>query len=160
MTLSAALSTPRPLPREREHAAKRARLGLAGAVPAHAANINGNSSELSPAKTIQVNEAPLSRHKPIQTKKGQSASRPANLSHLEALRVEIHSLIESVALGADVELLDLMRDEVDSYCRHKAAQHARMWAAAVGIELKIGMMQLDHALQATPTSPNYDRDGQ
>ena len=150
MTLSAALSTPRPLPREREHAGKRIRLSLAGAVPAHTADIDGNSSGLSPAKTIQVNEVPLARHKPIQTKKGQSASRLANLPRLDALRVEIRSLIESVVLCADIELLDLMRDEIGSYGRHKAVQDARTWASAAGVTLETGLMQLDRALHPTP----------
>ena len=149
MILASALSTPRPLPREREHAEKRARLKLAGAVPAHTADIDGNSSGPSPAKTIRVNEAPLARRKPIQTKKGQSASRLANLSRLEALRVEIRSLIESVVLCADIELLDLMRDEIGSYSRHKAVQDARTWASAASVTLETGLMQLDRALHPT-----------
>lgn len=151
MTLSAALSTPRPLSQKRDSGEKRVALNLAGADAANAANVNVNSSGLPPAKAIQKNEAPLARRKPVQTKERQSAGRLANLSHLDALRTDIRLLIDAVVLSADVELLDLMRDEVGSFRRHKAAQDARTWASAAGVTLETGLMQLDRALRPTST---------
>ncbi|WP_408253225.1 hypothetical protein [Paraburkholderia xenovorans] len=59
--------------------------------------------------------------------------------------------MEIIALGADIELLDLMRDEVGSYSQHKAAQEARTWAGAAGVTLETGLMQLDRALRPTST---------
>lgn len=146
MTVRAAISTPRQLPRKREAADKRPRLSLAGAVPAHASNDDVNSSGLAPAKAIQKDEAPLARRKPIQTDEGQSESRLATLARIEVLRDEIRKLTEVIALGADIELLDLMRDETGSYSRHKAAQEARTWAEQARLSIETGLMQLDRAL--------------
>jgi hypothetical protein len=151
MMVRPAISTPRPLPRKREHADKRPRLSLAGAVPAHASNDAVNSSGHAPAKAIQKDESPLARRKPIQTNEGQSDSRLTNLARIEAIRVEIRQLVEVIALGADIELLDLMRDEVGSYSRHKAAQEARTWANAAGVQLETGLMMLDRAMRPTST---------
>ncbi|WP_408214758.1 hypothetical protein [Paraburkholderia dilworthii] len=148
---SPAISTPRPLPRKREHADKRPQLSLAGAVPAHASNDDVSSSGLAPAKAIQKDEAPRARRKPIQTNEGQSDSRLANLARLDALRTEIRLLVDVIARGADVQLLDLMRDETGSYSRHKAAQEARTWASAAGVTLETGLMQLDRALRPAST---------
>lgn len=110
MILFAALSTPRPLSREREHAGKRARLGLAGAAPAHAANVDGNSIELTLARAIQTNE-------------GHSVTRLANITHIQVLRIEIRSLAKAALLcggggGGGGKLSDLMRDNVGSYKRY------------------------------------------
>jgi hypothetical protein len=146
MMVRPAISTPRPLPRKREHAEKRPRLSLAGAVPAHASNDDVNSSGLAPAKAIQKDKAPLSRRKPIPTTEGQSDSRLATLARITALRIEIRELATEIALGADIELLDLMRDEVGSYSRHKAAQEARTWAEQARLSIETGLMQLDRAL--------------
>ncbi|CAE6815139.1 hypothetical protein R69746_05801 [Paraburkholderia aspalathi] len=131
-----AISTPRPLPRKRKAVDKHPRLSLAGAVPAHASNDDVNSNGLAPAKAIQTNAAPLARRKTIQTKEGQSDSRLVNFARLDALRIEIRQLVDNIVLGADVQLLDLMRDEVGSYSRHKAAQEARTWASAAGVTLE------------------------
>ena len=133
MTVRPAISTPRPLPRKREHAEKRPRLSLAGVVPAHASNDDVSSSGRAPAKAIQKNE-------------GQSDSRLTTLARIEALRVEIRQLASVIALGADIELLDLMRDELGSYSRHKAAQEARTWAEQGRLSIETGLMQLDRAL--------------
>lgn len=151
MTVRPATSTPRQLPRKREAADKRPRLSLAGAVPAHASNDDVNSSGLTPAKTIQKDKAPRARRKPIQTNEGQSDPRLTNLARLDALRIEIRLLVDVIARGADVQLLDLMRDETGSYSRHKAAQEARTWAGAAGVTLETGLMQLDRALRPTST---------
>ena len=151
MTVRPAISTPRQLPRKREHAEKRPRLSLAGAVPAHASNDDVNSNGLAPAKAIQTNEAPLARRKAIQTKESESDSRLANLARIDAVRIEIRKLVDEIALGADIELLDLMRDEVGSYSRHKAAQEARTWANAAGVQLETGLMMLDRAMRPTST---------
>lgn len=146
MIVRPAISTPCPLPRKREAADKRPRLSLAGAVPAHASNDDVNSSGLAPAKAIQTNEAPLSRRKTIQTKGSESDSRLANRARIDAIRIEIRKLVDEIALGADIELLDLMRDEVGSYSRHKAAQEARTWAEQARLSIETGFMQLDRAL--------------
>lgn len=151
MTVRPAISTPRQLPRKRDAADKRPRLSLAGAVPAHASNDDVNSSGLAPAKAIQTNEAPLARRKTIQTKESESDTRLANLARFDAIRIEIRKLVEAVALGADIELLDLMRDEVGSFSRHKAAQEARTWANAAGVQLETGLMMLDRAMRPTST---------
>ncbi|MFM0250627.1 hypothetical protein [Paraburkholderia sediminicola] len=151
MTVRTAISTPRPLPRKREAADKRPRLSLAGAVPAHASNDDVNGSGLTPAKPIQINEAPLARRKAIQTKESESDSRLANLARIDAIRIEIGKLVEVIALGADIELLDLMRDEVDSYSRHKAAQEARTGANAAGVQLETELMMLDRAMRPAST---------
>ncbi|RDK01457.1 hypothetical protein [Paraburkholderia lacunae] len=136
MTIRPATSTPRPLPRKREPAEKRPRLSLAGGVPAGASHHDVNSSGLAPAKAIQMNE-------------GQSDSRLATLARITALRLEIRQLVEGIALGADIELLDLMRDEVGSYSRHKAAQEARTWAEQARLSIETGLMQLDRAMRPT-----------
>ncbi|ALP62797.1 hypothetical protein [Paraburkholderia caribensis] len=151
MMVRPATSTPCPLPRKREHAATRPRRPVAGAVPAHTSNSDVNSSGLTPTKAPQKDEAPLARREPIQTNEGQSDSRLATLARITALRIEIRQLIEVITLGADIELLDLMRDELGSYSRHKAAQEARKWADAAGIQLETGLMMLDRALR--PTGP-------
>ncbi|WP_035552170.1 hypothetical protein [Burkholderia sp. 9120] len=134
MTVRAATSTPRQLPRKREAADKRPRLSLAGAVPAHASNNDVNSNGLVPAKAIQK-------------KASESDTRLANLAQLDALRIEIRLLVDVIARSADVQLLDLMRDETGSYSRHKAAQEARTWAGAAGVTLETGLMQLERALR-------------
>ncbi|WP_311768008.1 MULTISPECIES: hypothetical protein [unclassified Burkholderia] len=139
-----ALSTPRPLPRKREHAKKRPAIALA--------TVNGTSMQsgddgLTPAKTIQKDEAPLSRRKPIQTNEALVDSRQGTLSRLDALRIEIRMLIIDISHAADVELLDLMADEIGSFARHKAAQDARTWAATAAITLETGLMQLARATQ-------------
>ncbi|MDR6408529.1 UNVERIFIED_ORG: hypothetical protein ABIC62_001919 [Burkholderia sp. 1595] len=149
MTALPATSTPRPLPRKREAADRRPRLSLAGAVPAQASNDDVNSSGLTPAKAIQIDEAPLARRKTIQKKESESDTRLATIARIEALRLEIRKLVEVIALGADIELLDLMRDEVGSYSRHKAAQEARTWAGAAGVQLETGLMMLDRAMRHT-----------
>ncbi|WP_254615049.1 hypothetical protein [Burkholderia pyrrocinia] len=137
-----ALSTPRPLPRKREHAKKRPAIALA--------SVNGTSMQpdcdgLTPAKAIQKDEAPLARRKPIQTNEALAETRQGRLTRLDALRVEIRALITEISHAADVELLDLMADEVGSFARHKAAQDARTWAATAGITLETGLMQLARA---------------
>lgn len=142
-----AISTQRPLPREREHAKKRGALGKLRAVPAHSPNRNGNG--LTPADAIQKNDTPLTRRTTIQTTEGESKNRLAMFARIDALRIEICKLAEDVALAADIELLDLMRDEVGSYSRHKAAQEARTWAGAAGIQLETGLMMLDRVLRPT-----------
>ena len=133
MMVLPATSTPRPLPRKRGAADKRPRLSFAGAVPAHASNDDVNSSGLAPAKAIQKKES-------------ESVTRLATIARIEALRLEIRKLVEVVALGADIELLDLMRDEVGSYSRHKAAQEARTWAEQARLSIETGLMQLDRAI--------------
>lgn len=149
MTVRAAISTLRQLPRKREARDKRPRLSLAGAVPALASSDDVNNSALTPANAIQISEAPLSLRKSIQTKESESDSRLANLARIDAIRVEIRKLVEVIALGADIELLDLMRDEVGSYSRHKAAQEARTWAEQARLSIETGFMQLERALQST-----------
>ncbi|MEX3952002.1 hypothetical protein AB4Y40_30135 [Paraburkholderia sp. EG287B] len=145
MTLLAASSTPRPLPRQRKGAQQRPRLALASAVPAQTLDGEVNGSGLSPA--IQKKEAPHARRKPIQTNEVTSEIRRDHLSRIEALGVEIRSLVEAIVLGADVELLDLMRDEVGSYSRHKAAQDARTWAEQARLSIETGLMQLERAMR-------------
>ncbi|TCK96276.1 hypothetical protein [Paraburkholderia sp. BL9I2N2] len=146
-----AIITSRPLPRKREAADKRPRLSLAGAVPAHASNDDVNCGVLTPANAIHKDEAPLTRRKTIQMNEGQSDSRLASLARINAIRHEIRQLVDVVVHGADIELLDLMRDEVGSYRRHKAAQEARTWASAAGVQLETGLMMLDRAMRPTPT---------
>lgn len=146
MTLSAATSTQRPLPRQRGDAEKRPRPSLAGAVPAQPSNVNDNNSGLTPA--IQKDEAPRARRKPIQTNE-TPFDRRGNLARIEALAIEIRSLAEAIVLGADIELLDLMRDETGSYSRHKAAQEARTWAEQGRLTVETGLMQLERAMRST-----------
>ena len=140
-----AISTPRPLPREREHAGKRGALGRLRAVPEHSPHPNGNG--LTPANAIQKNHAPLTRRIAIQTNESESKNRLAVFARIDSLRIEIRKLAEDVALAADIELLDLMRDELGSYSRHKAAQEARTWAGTASIQLETGLMMLDRALR-------------
>lgn len=147
-----AVSTPRPLPRKREPADNRRRLSLAGAVPAHASNDDVNSGRLPPAKAIQKDDATLARRRPIQTnEERQLDSRLATSARIDALRIEIRKLVDVIALGADIELLDLMRDEVGSYNRHKAAQEARTWVEQARLSIETGLMQLDRARHPTST---------
>ncbi|MCA8018615.1 hypothetical protein [Burkholderia metallica] len=129
MTPRPALSTPRPLPRKREHAKKRPAIALA--------SVNGTSMQpdshgLTPAKAIQKNEA-------------LADTRQGRLARLDALRIEIRALITEISHAADIELLDLMADETGSFARHQAAQDARTWAATAGITLETGLMQLARA---------------
>ncbi|MCA8382552.1 hypothetical protein LGN22_26970 [Burkholderia cenocepacia] len=142
MTPRPALSTPRPLPRKREHAKKRPAIALA--------SVNGTSMQsdndgLTPAKAIQKDEAPLARRKPIQANEALADTRQGRLARFDALRTEIRALITEISHAADVELLDLMADESGSFARHKAAQDARTWAATAGITLETGLMQLARA---------------
>jgi hypothetical protein len=102
---------------------------------------------LTPAKAIQKNDTPLARRTAIQTNEGESKTRLAMFARIDALRIEVRKLAEDVALSADIELLDLMRDEVGSYSRHKAAQEARTWAGHAGIHLETSLMMLDRALR-------------
>ncbi|WP_083417750.1 hypothetical protein [Burkholderia contaminans] len=144
MTSRPALSTPRPLPRKREHAKKRPAIALA--------SVNGTSTQsnnvgLTPAKAIQKDEAPLARRKPIQTNEALADVRQGRLAQLDALRIKIRSLISEISHAADVELLNLMADEIGSFARHKAAQDARTWAATATITLETGLMQLARATQ-------------
>ena len=168
--MRSAISTPRPLAQERQHASKRGTLAKLRSVPSHASNRDGNSNGLSPAQAIQTMEveplmrpdqsngptpakaihkddAPLARRTAIQKNEGESETRLAMFARIDALRIEIRKLTEDVALAADIELLDLMRDEVGSYSRHKAAQEARTWAGTAGIQLETGLMMLDRALR-------------
>ncbi|MBR8174874.1 hypothetical protein KDX03_02760 [Burkholderia ambifaria] len=105
--------------------------------------------ELTPAKTIQKDEAPLARRKPIQMNEALADTRQGTLARLDALRIEIRALIIDISHAADVELLDLMADEIGSFARHKAAQDARTWAATAEITLETGLMQLGRALPET-----------
>lgn len=146
MTPRPALSTPRPLPRKREHAKKRPAIALA--------SVNGTSTQsdnsgLTPATAIQKDETPLARRKPIQTNEALADTRQGRLARFDALRIEIRALISEISHAADVELLDLMADEIGSFARHKAAQDARTWAATAGITLETGLMQLSRALPNT-----------
>ncbi|WP_236872915.1 hypothetical protein [Burkholderia sp. LA-2-3-30-S1-D2] len=143
MTPRPALSTPRPLPRKREHAKKRPAIALASV---NGTAMQSNSSGLTPAKAIQKDEAPLARRKSIQTNDALADTRQGRLARLDALRIEIRTLITEISHAADVELLDLMADEIGSFARHKAAQDARTWAATAGITLETGLMQLARAL--------------
>jgi len=56
-----ALSTPRPLPRKREHAKKRPAVALASV---NGPSMQSDSGGLTPATTIQIDEAPLTRRTP------------------------------------------------------------------------------------------------
>lgn len=143
MTPRPALSTPRPLPRKREHAKKRPAIALASV---NGTSMQSNSGGLTPATTIQNNDAPLARRKAIQTNEALADTRQGRVTRLDAIRIEIHALITEISHAADVELLDLMADEIGSFARHKAAQDARTWAATAGITLETGLMQLARAL--------------
>jgi hypothetical protein len=141
-----AISTQRPLPHKREPADKRPRLSLTGAVPAHPSNDDVNCGGLTPANAIHKDETPLTRRGTIQMNEGQSDSRLAALAQINAIRHELRQLVDVVVHGADIELLDLMRDEVGSYSRHKTAQEARTWAEQARLSIETGLMQLDRAL--------------
>ncbi|KWA11613.1 hypothetical protein WT37_21370 [Burkholderia territorii] len=108
--------------------------------------MQSDSGGLTPAKPIQKNDAPLTRRKPIQTNEALADTRQGRLARLDALRIEIRALITVISHVADVELLDLMTEENESFARHKAAQDARTWAATAGITLETGLMQLARAL--------------
>jgi hypothetical protein len=144
MTSRPALSTPRPLPRKREHAKKRSAIAL---VSVNGTSTQLNSGGLMPATAIQNNEAPLARRKPIQMRKALADTRQGRLAQLDALRIKIRSLLSEISHAADVELLDLMADEIGSFAHHKAAQDARTWAATAAITLETGLMQLARATQ-------------
>ncbi|WP_431206839.1 hypothetical protein [Burkholderia cepacia] len=150
MTSRPALSTPRPLPRKREHAKKRPALALASV---DGTSMQSNSSGLTPATAIQNNDAPLVRRKAIQMNEALADTRQGRLAQIDDLRTKIRSLITDISHAADVELLDLMADEVGSFARHKAAQDARTWAATAAITLETGLMQL---ARATSQSPNNE----
>lgn len=144
MTPRSALSTPRPLPRKREHAERRPAIALA--------SVNGTSSQsdhdvLTPAKAVQKDQAPLTRRKPIQTNEALAVARQGQLARLDALRIEIRALITEISHAADIELLDLMAEEIGSFARHKGAQDARTWATTAAITLETGLMQLARATQ-------------
>ncbi|MBO1853997.1 hypothetical protein J4G52_10610 [Burkholderia cenocepacia] len=111
--------------------------------------MQSDCSGLTPAKAIQKDEAPLARRKPIQMNEALAESHQGRLTRLDALRTEIRALITEISHAADVELLDLMVDEIESFARHKAAQDARTWAATAGITLETGIMQLVYATQLT-----------
>lgn len=156
--MRSATSTPRPLPRQRNTAEKRGAWAPLRAVPAHASNVEGQTSGLTPANPIQTMDVdPLSRTDnsrglapatAIQRNESESNSRLAALARIDALRVEIRALVEVVSLGAEIEVLDLVRDELGSYSRHKAAQEVRSWAGAAGIQLETGLMMLDRAVRS------------
>ncbi|WP_254212145.1 hypothetical protein [Burkholderia multivorans] len=136
MTSRPALSTPRPLPRKREHAKKRTAIALASL---NGTSLQSNNDGLTPETAIQKNEA-------------LADTRQGKLARLDAIRIEIRALITEISHAADVELLDLMADEVGSFARHKAAQEARTWAATASITLETGLMQLNRAI---PTSSKH-----
>ena len=144
MTPRPALSTPRPLPRKREHAKKRPAIALA---IVNGTSMQSNGSGLTPATATQKDKAPRARRKPIQINEALADTRQDMLARLDALRVEIRALIIEITHAADVELLDLMADEIRSFARHKAAQDARTWVATAGITLETGLMQLSRATQ-------------
>ncbi|WP_367189674.1 hypothetical protein [Burkholderia sp. Ed8] len=144
MTSRPAFSTPRPLPRKREYAKKRPAIALA--------SVNGTSTqadcdELTLAKAVQKDEAPLVRRKPIKTNEALADTRQGWLARLDALRLEIRALITEISHAADIELLDLMADEIGSFARYKVAQDTRTWAATAAITLETGLMQLARATQ-------------
>ncbi|WP_236860868.1 hypothetical protein [Burkholderia sp. MSMB617WGS] len=143
MTPRPALSTPRPLPRKRERADKRPAITLA--------SVNGNAVSkrmrgLAPAKALQKNETPHTRRKAIQRNEAPADARRGMHARLDALCIEIRALVSDVSHSADIVLLDLMADDAGSYARHKAAQDARTWAAAAGVTLETGLMQLGRAI--------------
>nr|WP_230943153.1 hypothetical protein [Burkholderia vietnamiensis] len=148
MTSRPALSTPRPLPRKREHAKKRPAIALASV---NGTSMQSDSDGLTPAKAIQKDEAPLARRKPSQMNEASADTRQGTLARFEALRIKVRALITEISHAADVELLDLMADEIGSFARHKAAQDARTWAATASITLETGLMQLARALPASST---------
>lgn len=146
MTLSAAPSTQQPLSRQRDNGTERLRLSVAADVPAQRQEVDGKCERPSPS--VQSNEAPRMRRKPIRTNETLSETRQGNLARIQMLGAEICRLTETVVLGADIELLDLMRDEVGSYSRHKAAQEARVWAEQGRLSIETGLMQLERAIRS------------
>ncbi|HEF5152749.1 TPA: hypothetical protein SAR15_001560 [Burkholderia multivorans] len=108
-------------------------------------------SGLPPTKAIQNDQATLARRKPIRTNEALADAHQGRLARFDALRVEIRSLVVDISHAADIEMLDLMADEVGSFARHKAAQEARTWAAAAGVTLETGLMQLDRAISTSTT---------
>ncbi|UVS96697.1 hypothetical protein EFP19_13685 [Burkholderia glumae] len=72
MTPLPALSTPRPLPRKREHAKSRAAIKLASV---NGASMQSDCHGLTPAKAIQKDEAPLARRNPIQMNEALADNR-------------------------------------------------------------------------------------
>ncbi|KGD34842.1 hypothetical protein [Burkholderia pseudomallei] len=151
MTPRPALSTPRPLPRKREHRKQRTAIALASV---EGKAIATEQRGRAPAKTIQKDEATLARRKPIQVNDASAVARRGRAERIEALRATIRDLVIEISHAADVELLDLMADEVGSFARHKAAQEARTWAATAGVTLETGLMQLGRAL---PTLTSGDQ---
>ncbi|KGW79035.1 hypothetical protein Y046_4933 [Burkholderia pseudomallei MSHR2990] len=143
MTPRPALSTPRPLPRKREHRKQRTAIALASV---EGKAIATEQRGRAPAKAIQKDEATLARRKPIQVNDASAVARRGRAERIEALRATIRDLVVEISHAADVELLDLMADEVGSFARHKAAQEARTWAATAGVTLETGLMQLDRAI--------------
>ncbi|MCA7969726.1 hypothetical protein LGM42_07435 [Burkholderia sp. AU39826] len=131
MTPHSAPSTPRPLPRKREHAKKRSAVALASV---NGTSTQSNCDRLTPAKANQKDEALVD-------------AREGRLARIDYLRTKIRSLIANISHAADVELLDLMADEIGSFARHNAAQDARTWAATAAITLEAGLMQLARATQ-------------
>ncbi|OJA21998.1 hypothetical protein BGX87_31410 [Burkholderia ubonensis] len=119
--------------------------------------MQSDNGGLTPANAIQSNEAPLARRKPIQMNEASADARRGRLTRIDALRIEIRSLITDISHAADVELLDLMADEIGSFARHKAAQDARTWAATAGITLETGLMQLARALPYATEENSHDR---
>ncbi|WP_239695348.1 hypothetical protein [Burkholderia pseudomallei] len=151
MTPRPALSTPRPLPRKREHRKQRTAIALASV---EGKAIATEQRGRAPAKAIQKDEATLARRKPIQVNDASAVARRGRAERIEALRATIRDLVIEISHAADVELLDLMADEVGSFARHKAAQEARTWAATAGVTLETGLMQLGRAL---PTLKSGDQ---
>ncbi|KGU65090.1 hypothetical protein Y037_3048 [Burkholderia pseudomallei MSHR983] len=151
MTPRPALSTPRPLPRKREHRKQRTAIALASV---EGKAIATEQRGRAPAKAIQKDEATLARRKPIQVNDASAVARRGRAERIEALRATILDLVIEISHAADVELLDLMADEVGSFARHKAAQEARTWAATAGVTLETGLMQLGRAL---PTLTSGDQ---
>lgn len=76
MTPRPALSTPRPLPRKRENAKSRAAIKL---VSVNGTSMQSNCNGLTPAKTIQKDEARLVRRKPIQTNAALADTQEARI---------------------------------------------------------------------------------
>ncbi|AGR71458.1 hypothetical protein [Burkholderia pseudomallei] len=142
MTPRPALSTPRPLPRKREHRKQRTAIALASV---EGKAIATEQRGRAPAKAIQKDEATLAR-RTIQVNDASAVARRGRAERIEALRATIRDLVVEISHAADVELLDLMADEVGSFARHKAAQEARTWAATAGVTLETGLMQLDRAI--------------
>ncbi|SPV14114.1 hypothetical protein [Burkholderia cenocepacia] len=111
MTPHPALSTPRPLPRKREHAKKRPATALA--------SVNGTSTQsdcsgLTPAKAIQRDKAPHTRRKSIQTNEALADTRQGRRTQLDDLRIKIYSLVTNVSHSAAIAPLDLMTDATTS----------------------------------------------